>query len=80
MQSSHQILIFGPEGEILARYPSNDMERAYQHCLELEEMGIEVKMQAPSLPESLAGALGRPSEERDRIRKEIDQEIAQHID
>ena len=80
MQNSGKILVFGPNGEILAQYPSDQQEEAYRKCQELEEMGIEVKMHAPSLPESLAEALGRSPEERNKIRKEIDHEISQHID
>ena len=80
MQYSNKILVFGPENEILAQYFPHQHEEAYQYCLELEQMGIAIKMHAPSLPEGLASALGGSSEDCDKIRNEINQEISQHID
>ena len=80
MQCSNEILVFGPNNEILAHYPIKRLEDAYQYCMELERMGIEIKMHIPSLPEGLAMALGGSSEDCNKIRSEISQEISQHIE
>ena len=80
MEYSNKILILGPQNEILAEYPTSQQEKAYQHCLELEQMGIEITMRIPSLPEGLASALGGTSKDCGKIRDEIEQEISHHID
>ena len=78
--SSDNIVILGPENEVLAEYPSGQIEEAYGCCLEFEEMGIEVKMRIPSLPEELARALGGTTADCQKIRTELLEEISHHID
>ena len=56
------------------------IEQAYRYASEMEEMGVEVEILAPSLPESLAIELGANKEGIKKLRSEIGEEIASHID
>lgn len=63
---------------ILFECEMKDIEKAYQYAVELEGMGIDVKIQAPSLPESLGESLGVSSFELNRLKIEIQDEIDSH--
>ena len=54
------------------------IEDAYRYAVELEGMGIDVKILSPSLPESLGESLGMSSFELNRLKIELEEEIDSH--
>lgn len=68
------------EKTILFECPLEEIEKAYEYATQMEQLGIETKILAPSLPESLAIELGAKSESIQKLRSEIDDEIGSHID
>jgi hypothetical protein len=66
-------LIEPNSGECL--FETNDFESAYQKALELEQMGIEIKVVSPSAPASLAALLGASSDDLEILKTIIDSEI-----
>ena len=78
MSKSHLAQVLNSEGEVLFECSPEEKDRAYQYCRELEEMGVEVVLKVPSLPETLAYSLGMSETERDKLKESILQEIRQH--
>ena len=75
-----KIKLLDSESQILYEYPIDQVEAAYAKAQELEEMGIEVKLDAPSLPETLGATLGMSSEDREKLKLEIEDEVESHND
>ncbi len=75
---SHTILLLDEQGQELASYPLSKREEAFAYAEKLEEMGIDVHLKEPSLPESLILSLGASKEDTEHLKKEIDQEIDDH--
>lgn len=75
---NHKILLVDKEGQELASYPFSKREEAFAYAEKLEDMGIEVHLKEPSLPESLILSLGAGPKETDQLKEEIDQEINDH--
>lgn len=63
---------------VLFECDMENIEKAYRYAVELEGMGIDVKILAPSLPESLGESLGVSSFELNRLKVEIQDEIDSH--
>jgi len=74
------ILIQTIDGQTLARYSYDQREKAFSYAEELENMGIEVTLSSPSLPESLLISLGANTKEREHLKNEIEEEIDSHAD
>lgn len=66
------------EEQVLHSYTMNELEKAYEQAAKLEEMGIEVKVIAPSAPETLAMALGSSEDELNELKESINHEISEH--
>jgi len=75
-----KIKLLDSESQILYEYPVSQAEEAYAKAHELEEMGIEVIFNAPSLPETLGHTLGMSCTDKEVLRSEIEDEIESHID
>ena len=73
-----KIKLLDSESQTLYEYPVDQVEAAYAKAQELEEMGIEVTLDAPSLPETLGNTLGMSSEDQKKLRSEIEEEIDSH--
>lgn len=73
-------LIDNLSGQTLFTCPIEDIETAYKRAEEYEEMGLDVELKAPSIPETLIRSLGATSESVEELNKMIDDEIASHID
>jgi hypothetical protein len=71
-------VIASSEGTCLMTCSIEEIERAYQFAAEMEALGIEVEIQAPSLPETLGASLGASAEEQSALRRELDDEIDSH--
>lgn len=73
-----KIKLLDSESQTLYEYPVDQVEAAYAKAQELEEMGIEVTLDAPSLPETLGNTLGMSSQDQEKLRAEIEEEIESH--
>lgn len=56
----------------------DEIEKAYQFAVEMEGHGIDVTIKSPSGPESLAESLGISEEDKDKLKKMLEQEIEDH--
>ena len=65
---------------ILKEFDQDDYEQAQNYALAMEKMGLDIELQAPSLPESLAIHLGANKEEIDVLKDMIIEEIESHDD
>lgn len=73
-----KIKLLDSESQTLYEFAMDDVEAAYSKAKELEEMGIEVTFDAPSLPETLGNTLGMSSEDKEKLRSEIEDEVESH--
>ena len=65
-------------GEVLFKTSIENAEAAYKEASKLEEMGLDVSIESPSLPETLISSLGADQTDREHLKKEIDDEIDSH--
>ena len=73
-----KVMVMDSEGQSLFECSLKDREKAFEYARQMEELGIEVSIFEPSLPETLATSLGMKEEEVDQFRKTIDDEIDSH--
>ncbi len=73
-----KIKIFDSESQLLYEFSMDQVEAAYAKAQELEEMGIEVTLKSPSLPETLGNTLGMSEADREKLRIEIEEEVESH--
>jgi hypothetical protein len=73
-----KIKIFDSESQLLYEFSMDQVEAAYAKAQELEEMGIEVTLKSPSLPETLGNTLGMSETDREKLRIEIEEEVESH--
>jgi len=66
-------------GQILKSFDLQDRDKAFDYANELEEMGIEVTLNEPSLPETLIMSLGASTKEREDLMTELNEEIDDHV-
>lgn len=78
MSDQKPIHLYDQSEQLLASYTLEEREKAFNYAAELEEMGIEVTIKEPSLPETLINSLGATSTDRATLQKEIDEEIDSH--
>jgi hypothetical protein len=65
-------------GECLYETDLTQIESAYVFAKEMEEHGIEVRLDSPSLPETLGISLGATSDQQAALRQELNDEIDSH--
>ena len=65
-------------GEVLLQCGVEEEALAYQFAREMEQMGVEVKIIAPSVSQTLASGLGVNAKEWQGYQRSMDQEIADH--
>ncbi|MAE58592.1 MAG: hypothetical protein CME69_06905 [Halobacteriovorax sp.] len=58
----------------------SEIEKAYAKAEEYEEMGLDVKLVAPSIPETLIKSLGAGESDINKLNETITEEIASHIE
>lgn len=78
-QKSKIKVIEASSGQVLFECDFEDHAIAFDYAHKMEDMGIEVKIHAPSLTETLATSLGADEEDLGTLRSEVDDEIASHI-
>jgi len=67
-------------GQVLFETAIDSIEMAYLKAAEYEEMGLDVKVLAPGLTESLISSLGASDEEIAEYKKGLEEEISSHND
>jgi hypothetical protein len=73
------IVVTDIENQELFSCGIEDIDKAFQFARQMEEMDIEVKIMAPSLPETLINALGSSAEDCEKLKCAIDREISEHL-
>ncbi len=66
------------ENQLLFECQIDEIEKAYEFAKEMEALGIDVEIKAPSLPETLAYGLGAKNEELGTLKQEIIDEVLSH--
>lgn len=64
--------------QVLFECPIEESERAYQFAAEMEELGADVKVTAPTLAETLNESLGLSPEEKRQYQQSMEEEIEHH--
>lgn len=65
---------------VLKEFSSDSYEEAQIYASEMEKMGLDIILDAPSLPESLAINLGANTEDVGALKDIINEEIDSHND
>ncbi len=63
---------------ILKEFKIDKFEDAFQFAKEMEKLGLEIKINSPSLPETLAIGLGASQEDITYLREVIEEEMKSH--
>ena len=72
------VQVIDSENQVLFECSIEEQEKAYNYAKSMEEMGIEVNLKTPSLPETLIDSLGANEDDQKILQKEIDEEIDSH--
>lgn len=78
-ETNQQVKVIDGENQQLFSCNVEQIDLAYEFAKEMEELGIEVFIKSPSLPETLAQSLGARSDHLKIIRESMDEEISAHI-
>ena len=65
-------------GQSLFECSFEESEKAYQFAAEMEEMGLDIVVVAPTLTETLTNSLGLSPEARAAYSHSLEEEIEQH--
>lgn len=65
-------------GQSLFECPMDQSEKAYEFAARMEEMGLDVKVDAPTLGDTLSQSLGLSREAQEAYRQSMEEEIEQH--
>lgn len=66
------------EQTVLFECSMDDISSAYEYAKELEEMGIDIEIIAPSAPETLVISLGGEKEDLLELKENIEKEVSEH--
>lgn len=64
--------------ELLASFPLEQPEQAYAFAKQMEEIGVDIRMDQPSVNHSLGHSLGMSEDELENLSLAIDEEISSH--
>lgn len=64
--------------EVLYEAPVEEMAKAYEYAAQMDEMGISVKLDAPTIAESLSDTLGLSIDDRHRLETSMEEEMHDH--
>lgn len=73
------IVVTDSENQELFSCSIDEAEKAFQFARDMEALDIDVKIIAPSLPETLINAIGSTEADRLVLQKVIDEEISDHL-
>ncbi|MCO4793581.1 MAG: hypothetical protein KC493_07710 [Bacteriovoracaceae bacterium] len=78
---SRRIKVIEKQGlEVLFECDIQEEEKAYTFAKEMEELGIDIEVQIPSVTETLISTLGANEEDVSTLKKMMDEEIESHND
>ena len=66
--------------EVLFECEINEENKAYAYAKDMEEIGIEVEVEIPSVSETLISVLGANESDVDALKAMMDEEIDSHND
>lgn len=64
--------------QILFECPLTESEKAWQFAAEMEEMGLDIEVVAPTLGETLSTSLGLSKEDQQAYMDSLDEEMEEH--
>lgn len=64
--------------EVLLEVAIEEIAKAYQFAAQMEEMGIEVKLDAPTLADTLSDSLGLSADNRHKLEISMEEELEDH--
>lgn len=64
--------------QVIKEFSYSESQLAYELAAQMEELGVEVKIESISTAESLADALGANEEVKAQLRKTLEDEIESH--
>jgi hypothetical protein len=64
--------------QLLFECPIDQQEKAYQYAGQMEEMGLDVEIQAPTIHETLSSSLGQDEESVQQLKQSIQEELEDH--
>ena len=64
--------------QVLFECDVTESEKAFQFAAEMEEMGLDIEVIAPSLGETLSASLGLSREEIEAYKQSMEDEIEHH--
>jgi hypothetical protein len=65
-------------GECLFETTIDQIEKAYEYAAQLDEMGIEVKISAPTIADTLSDSLGLKVDDQEKLHQSIIEEMEDH--
>lgn len=74
----NKIQVIDSQMQILKEFSFEQLSDAYTYAEEMENLGIEISVIAPSLPETLLNSLGAKKGDTDKLRSEIEKELTSH--
>lgn len=64
--------------EVLLEVPIEKLAEAYEYAAKMDQMGIEVKLDAPTVADTLSDTLGLSIDDRHRFESSMDEELRDH--
>lgn len=77
-QSLKVLVVDALSNEVLYECPVEELESAYKRAGEYEEMGLEIKVLAPSVTQTLTNTLGLSHDEEDEYQNSVTAEMEDH--
>jgi hypothetical protein len=65
-------------GQTLFECSLSESEKAYQFAAQMEEMGLDINVDSPTLSDTLSQSLGLTRAEQESYKQSLDEEIEQH--
>lgn len=64
--------------QVLFECEVTESEKAYQFAAEMEEMGLDIEVVAPTLGETLSSSLGLSQEQQEAYKQSLEEEMEEH--
>lgn len=64
--------------QVLFECSMEDGEKAYQFAAEMEEMGLDLRVEVPTLSETLSDSLGLSGEQKAAYKASMEEEMEDH--
>jgi len=64
--------------QVLFECSVNEHEKAYEYAAQMEEMGLDIVINHPTLSETLSDSLGLSNEARAEYQRSMEEELEEH--